>query len=326
MSGGTLVLALLLLTLAGGRAMAEPLKLTVPYNSLSYDVAPLWVAIDEGLFRRYGVDVTPGGATKSTALVASLLSGEQPVAICGPDAVVSADLNGADIVIIAAGPRADFTVVAKKSIHRIADFKGKKIGITNFGTTHDFLTRYVLPQAGIGVSEVTLVPLGQAGLLPALVSSTIDGAIMQANEIVAARKYSNLTELAKSDDYPLFLYAGSLIGKKSWLAAHREAAMDLVKGYVAGSVAIRNDKASAIRIIAKYSGEKDKSALEWGYEELLTRMPRVPIPDAKYLQADLDESPLPSAKTANPAEFIDPSYVAALERDGFVNQLSKVEE
>lgn len=317
-------IATALLPFASRAEQASPgrLKIEIPFNSLSFDVAPLWVAFDQGLFQRYGIDASSGGVMQSPALVASLLSGERPVAVSGPDAVVSADLNGADIVMIAAGPRADFGVFAKAGIRQVADLKGKVIGITQFGTTHDFITRYVLRQAGLKPeSDATIVPLGQANLLPALIEGRVAGAVMQASAIFEAKRAAGLTELAQGSDYGLFIYAGSLMAKKSWVTANPQAALDIVRGYVAGVAAVHTNKIATIDALRHYSGATDADLLAEDYEAIGKVLPKLPLPDPQKLRANLDESRLAAAKGADPATFVDPSFVAELQRDGFIDKL-----
>ena len=82
-------IAVALTLLMGVHAVAQaPIKgptLDIPYNSISYNVAPLWLAVDAGAFARYKIDARTEFAAESPAIVASMLSGKTPFAMVGED-------------------------------------------------------------------------------------------------------------------------------------------------------------------------------------------------------------------------------------------------
>ncbi len=76
----------------------------VGLSALSLANGPLWVAQEEGLFKKYGIEpeiiLVGGGATRA---VSALLAGDLQFATAGGGAVMSATLSGGDVVMIAAG-------------------------------------------------------------------------------------------------------------------------------------------------------------------------------------------------------------------------------
>jgi NitT/TauT family transport system substrate-binding protein len=302
------------------------LKLEIPFNALSYDVAPMWVAVEGGLFQRYGIDAAVGPVVQSPALVASVLSGESPFAMSGPDAVIAADLGGCDIVILAAGPRVYFAVFANPRIKALRDLEGKKIGITQFGTTTDFITRYVLRQAHLAPDkDTTLLPMGlQQNVLAGLEAGAIDAAELAADSALAARRAAergSLSLLADVFDYDLYFYSASLVARKSWIAAHPAETLDVLRAYLSGIARIYANKEATIAVIRKYAKLTDPDAQEDAYRMLLRVLQKDPMPHAGVLRTILDDSPRPGARSANPESFIDSSFLAALEREGFIDAL-----
>jgi NitT/TauT family transport system substrate-binding protein len=329
----TLTLALALLGGSAGHAQSgastqsvipsNGIKLSIPYNAVAFNVTPLWVAIDAGLFRRYGIDATTEFASQSPVLVASMLSGETSFAVIGADAVISADLNGADLVILASGPeKLFFTIYASSGIRTVDDLKAKKIGVTQFGTTTDFITRYVLDRAGLRPDrDATILPMGtQAIMLAALVAERIDAATLGSATILKADLRS-FNAVADMTDYDLAFYTSSLVGKKSWLAAHRDDARNVVRGYLAGIAALFTNKPAATAAIAKYVQLADAAAVESAYQLLAKTVPRVPVPKPEALKINLAQSKLPGAAAVNAARFIDASFVNELKHDGFIDGL-----
>jgi len=321
-------LALTLLSLGGakaapGTAGAAPAQLEIPYNAIAYDVWPLWQAIDQGLFRKYGDDVRPGGAMQSPAIVASILSGETKFAIVGEDAVISADLNGGDIVILTSDTeKLLLAVFATPAVHNVAGLKGKKIAISQFGTTTDFLARYVLQHAGLeAVKDVALVPVGSlANRVAALQSGAADAAIIGPPITFKAEKLG-FHAIANMYDYDLLFYTSSLVAKRSWVKTHRTETLNVIRGYIAGGASIAHDKAAAVASLSKYTKVNDPEILQKTYQGYMKVLLKVPVPKTAAIETGLAQSKLPAAKKADPAQFIDPSFVEALDKDGFIASL-----
>ena len=84
-----------------GIAQTKFEKLHVGYSAQAGSLAPIWITKEAGIFRKHGLDVEllfiPGGPTA----VAALLSGEVPITVVGGPAVVSSNLAGSDLVMIA---------------------------------------------------------------------------------------------------------------------------------------------------------------------------------------------------------------------------------
>src|SRR6266496_4371064 len=80
---------------------AQPLKkIRIGYPSISFRQSNVWVAREQGLFNKYGLEVEPvllrGGQIATQALV----SGDPPIVNIGT--VVQANLAGHNLVLVAA--------------------------------------------------------------------------------------------------------------------------------------------------------------------------------------------------------------------------------
>ena len=335
-AAGAAVLALVSLSTVHGHARAEraapgasaALKLNIPYQATTIGQLPLWMAVDGKLFQRYGIDASAEYAGESPALVASLLAGETPFANLGQQAVVSADLNGGDIAILVSGPeKLFFGLYGKQGLHRVADLKDGKVGISRFGTTTDFIARHVLTEAGLDLkTEVTILPVGsQVQLLAAMQKGVIDGAVLGPPIMIKADGlgYPKLADLL--DDNLLF-YTDALVGKRSWIAAHHDATLDVVRGFVAGIAAVRMHKRTAVATLSKYTKIKEPDLLDGAYDLLVRALPQIPAPKPAAIATSLRSASNPTAKKADPTSFIDASFVNELARDGFIARLYKSQE
>ncbi|HZR98854.1 MAG TPA: ABC transporter substrate-binding protein [Chloroflexota bacterium] len=302
---------------------AEPLALQIPYQAIGIGVTPLWTAVEGGLFQPYGLDVTTDFISLSPQLVASMLSGQVTFAIAGQDAVISADLNGGDIVILASGvEKLVFSIWGLPELTGMGDLKGKKIGVSRLGATTDFVARYLLQQARLQPdSDVTILQIGgQAELLAAVQSGAIDAGVFAPPTTLKAQQLG-LKMLADMADHDLLFYTSPLVGKRSWIAAHPAETLDVVRGYVAGVAAVHRDKELALQALGKYTQTADREVLEDSYQALVRVLPRAPIPKVEAMQTGLSQSEAPGARTADPASFIDPSFVAQLQASGFIESL-----
>src|SRR5438552_4989792 len=95
------VMTTLLLLLAVTPASAQLRKLNIAYTATSPYQAPLIIAREAGLFKKYGLDIapilTPGGSLGFQAM----MGGDVSMVLADGSAAVTSSLAGADIVIVA---------------------------------------------------------------------------------------------------------------------------------------------------------------------------------------------------------------------------------
>lgn len=125
-------------------------------------------------------------------------------------------------------------------ITSIADFKGKRIGITGLGSSTDFLTEYLLQKNGIKLSEVTPVPVGAGdSLIAALAHDQVQAAMTTEPTVSrllstgAARILVDTRTRAGSaatfgGEYP----ASCLYMESSWVQSHKVLVQRLVNALV----------------------------------------------------------------------------------------------
>ncbi|HEY8693383.1 MAG TPA: ABC transporter substrate-binding protein, partial [Chloroflexota bacterium] len=131
------------------------------YGNVSGDTVPLWVAADEGIFKKNGLDVQPLLVKGGTESMAALLSNNAQFSEGGGAEAAGATANGADIVVTMIGtPVYPYKMYVPADIKTAADLKGKKIDVTNFASSVDVATRVGLKKLGLNVADVTLVTMG----------------------------------------------------------------------------------------------------------------------------------------------------------------------
>ena len=133
----------------------------------------------KGFFKEEGLKVEFEDAGGSSAAIQQVLAGNADAALPAPSAFLSAVAQGHDLKWIYSYQYANiFTLAASKEsgISKIADLKGKKVGVSDLAGGEVPLVRAVLAEAGLGENDVQLVPVGDGSALTvqALQSGQVD--------------------------------------------------------------------------------------------------------------------------------------------------------
>jgi NitT/TauT family transport system substrate-binding protein len=307
----------LILVLAGGN-LAGGAPVRIAYSSISGAMLPLWVAKDKGLFDKYGVDVELT-YIRGVAIEA-LLSGEVHFVRASPPAVVRSTLRGADLAVIANTINvAAFSLMSKPNLKKPEDLRGKKVGVTNLGDSPDLVLSLLLQKWGLQRNKDVAV-LGIRGGMPELLVSVnkgfVDAGMISAPSNLRGLKLG-LREFVNVADLGIPYLNSPLSTRRSYIKAQRDVVRRILRAYYEGVQETRNDRNSAIKILAKYVRVDDPEILSEVYRiygvTLLQKNLTVDLEGVKGLLQGLGAE----AAQANPASFIDVSLLQDLDREGF---------
>ena len=301
-------------------------KLKVGYPTVVGAMSVLWVTKEARLFDKQGLDVELIYIAGSSMVVQSMLAKEIPVSEIAIPAVVQANLAGADMVMLA-GPnhKPGQKIMVKPEIKAVEALKGKKIGISRFGTSDDFLLRYALNQWNLRADrDVALIQLGGSPeILAGLSSGTVDAGLLSSPLHLRAVKlgFSLLADLSNSGmDYQ----GAGVVTTRSFVRENQDVVRRYIRAYVEGLHRLKADKSFSLKVLAKYTRIAEPEALEETYQHYAIKvMPRVPYPTTKGIQTVLDEIGTRNAKTKalTPSSLIDVSFLTELEQSGFIKSL-----
>ena len=307
-------------------AVRAQAKLKVAYPTMVGSMAVLWVAKEARLFEKHGLDVELIFISGSSKVVQAMLSKEIPIAEIAIPTVIQANLAGADLVMLA-GPnhKPGQKVMVKPEIKRPEDLKGKKIGVTRFGTSDDFLLRFVLGQWGIQPDrEVALIQMGGSQeTLAGMIAKSVDGGLLSSPLHLRAGKLG-FSLLADLSTIGVDFQGAGVVTSKNYVRENPDLTRRYLRAYVEGLHRLKTDKSFSMKVIGKYSRISEADALEETYQHYAVKvMPKVPYPTIKGIQMVLDEmSPRnPKAKGLQPASFIDVTILRELEQSGFIKSL-----
>ena len=135
------------------QAMAEPAasaeRLRVAHSTLTATNSVLWVARDRGIFPRHGLEVSliyVAGVRSMQALLAQ----EVEIGSVSGTTAIQANLSGADSVIIGGISNSVLmSLVATPDITAVEALRGKRVGVTRFGSLSDIMARSSLLRSGL---------------------------------------------------------------------------------------------------------------------------------------------------------------------------------
>src|SRR6185295_11386333 len=188
---GTAVVLLLLSQAANLFAQTPLEKLRLIYSAIGGSQASVWIPYETGIFRKHGLDVEllyVAGGGRAAPVVQS---GEVPIGVFTGGSVISANLAGGDLVVIASSMNVmTFVVMARPEIKRPEDLKGKKIGISRFGSATDFGLRYAEEQWPVKRQrDFTVLQMGGVSdVYNALRAGVLDAAVINAELSLLGRR------------------------------------------------------------------------------------------------------------------------------------------
>jgi NitT/TauT family transport system substrate-binding protein len=316
---------LILLCLAKFAAAQEVKQVRFGYPSLGFRQGHIWVAKDEGLFAKYGLDVEPIFLRGGQLAIQALAAGDPPLMSIGQ--VVQANLSGFNLVLIAGVESFyDSTIFGRPGTTRLEQLKGKRLGISGYGAATHFAALIVLKHLNLDPNkDVMLVPGGpDAERVAALTAGKIDASVFNSSTVPVAKRMG-FTELVYLPDLGVEVQGNGFATTRAYLKTNRDTVKAALKGYVEGIYFSFHNKPATQRIYAKYMRTNDTEVLEQSYQVYVKTTAKKPYPTLKGLQFLLDQlaPQMPQAKNAKPEQFVDLSLLQELEREGFFTEMAK---
>ena len=306
-------------------------KLRVGLSSISATSGSIWVAEEKGLFKKHGIDaeviIIGGGASR---VVSSLIAGEIQFSVGGGDAVIRAALRGAETVLAASPLKTGLQrLMVRPDIKTPAELKGKKVGITRFGSASHWVLQLFLRKWGMRSEDIQMVQLGSSpAMFASLEKGGIDGAVFTIPTFFVAedRGYRILADPVELDIYYL---QNSVDSTKALLRQKHDQTVRFVKGICEGLAFFKKNKQESLAVLQKKlriqsAQEKDIKYLEASYNLLATKFyNQVPYAMPKAVETTLEfiAPEEPKARGVDPKFFVDESIVREVEASGFIKKL-----
>jgi len=321
----TLLLAISLSLLCAAPALAAD-RLRIAYSSISGAYTGIWVAHDAGFLAKEGIDDQIILIPSATQLAQVVLAGDVDIASLGGGPLMAAALQGADLKVFGNNVnKLIFSIHTKPEVKSIEELRGKRIGVTRFGSSTDVAARFALRKFNMDPNkDVILLQLGQmTSIFGALKSGAIEGAMVSPptqflSEKIGFKELLSVTDMDFAFPNPAMAVPGELIRKKPDLIDR------FMRAYVRAMHRARTDKESTIRTLAKYTTVTDPVLLGKTYDFYIGKViERAPYINMQGIQNALDDlgRTLPAAKNAKPEQFVDLRFLDRLEKSGLLKEL-----
>jgi len=300
-------------------------KIKIGYSGATVSNAMLWVTQEGKLFEKNDLDVEVL-YLQTTLGQSALIAGEIQLAVYSASLMAPARLQGADVVMVVSFlNRPLYRLVVRPEIRTVADLKGKRVGVTRFGTVTDWTTRLLLSKLGLNPErDVTLLQIGDVPILTASLigGKSIDAAIMQPPYYKKAVA-GGMRVLANMEEMDIPFQQTGLITTQRFIAKSPDIVRRAVKSVVEAIQLMRATPEAAKRAISKRMQLQDEKEIEESYQIMRGFVQIKPYPTLagfKTIFAELSKR-VPAAKNADPKDFVDTRFLEELDRSGFIDGL-----
>ncbi len=301
-------------------------RIRIGYSSISGAYIGIWVAQDGGYFAKEGLEnqliLIPSG----TQLAQVTVAGEIDIGSLNGSSAMAAAMQGADLKIIGnAGNKMIFSLYVRPEIKTVEGLKGRKIGITRYGSAPDISIRYALKKYNLNPDkDMTLIQLGfMATVAGGLQGGSVDGGVVSPPTLFAVEKMG-FKELINITDMDFAFPNPSLVAVGAILRNRPEVINRFMRAYARGIHRARTDKEFTFKSMAKYTKIQDTTVLQKAYDLYIGKvLEKAPYINMVGIQNALDDlaKTVPAAKNAKPERFIDHRFLDNLDKGGLLKEL-----
>ena len=275
-------------------------------------IAPLYLGNDAGIFKQQGLNLEmvfiPGGSLSLQALIGRSLD----LLLTGGPPVANAYLQGAKIKIIGGVTNLlPYTFVVATGLRTAEQVKGRKIGISRFGSNTDYVVRLALDQLGLSAAQVQIIQVGgsQARLV-ALKSGAIQATVLSPEEAMVAQKmgFSVLLDfIEKGIEFPHV----NVVARDDYLETQAQTVRTFMRIYVESVRYYKTHRGEAIKKIMELSKLPERQMAETVYEGSLRATPDDGKPTVKGMEVVLDSlaKENPKAKSLTVQQLLDLKFL-----------------
>lgn len=250
-----MMLAVLVMA-AAGAAPASAAAATVLRVGKAFPTAfgfvPLDVGVQEGIFKKNGLDIQGTSFGGAPMLEQALTAGSVDIGLDGGTdiAMIPRGLPGKGVAALGNAPLEITIVVAPNSpIKTVKDLKGKKIAVSQVGTLTGWLVSELSRQEGWGPKGITLVT-GSSGIT-ALASHAVDGFTIDLSSALQLQRQGRGKLLVKFGDYIKNFHAYVAIASDKLIESNPAALRAFLKSWFETIAFMRTHKAETVAIAAK---------------------------------------------------------------------------
>src|SRR5262249_7834464 len=305
-------------------------KVLISYGGFNETVGPMWVAVDKGLFKKYGLDVSMLQVRNGQVSLTALMSGDVQAFWTAVSSVLRGVSGGAKIGWVG-GPfnRNAREVVVRKEIESLNGLREKTLGVQSIGGGFWLQTMIVLDRLGVDPDKngLKLRVIGdEPTILQAFIASNFDGAAITYASAAVAKK-AGLRSLANTSELRVTYQGATRCTRSDRITNSPDLITRLVRGMIEGVAFIHDprNKRDVMAVLKKNLRLSTDEDAERSFNSLrmVSSLDVTPDLEAWGKIQRLVARANPKVAQVDIQQIINGSFVKALEENGILPELRK---
>ena len=303
---------------------AEPIK--VAYSGVSASGTPLWLAKDEGIFAKHGLEADLVTVRSAPIQVSALVSNEVQFVRGSASSMLTAAAQGAKLKILFSlfAERASYDFLVSPSITKPSDLRGKKIGVQDFSGLLWSLTMLSLREMGLDPQKdnINIQAIGDSTVIAqSLATGIIDAAPLDKLQSV---RLQGLGVKVLLDLSRIVFPSSPFMSAESFIQKNPQVVENFVKALIEASVFMRAQKEKGLAVLQRHI-KADRQIAEIGYKYLLDDLTPYTFVTVKGLKTVQDLIALRDPKIAkyNVEDLLDQRILTKIIQSGYVEGIER---
>ncbi len=315
---------ILALTTFAVQVNAEPIK--IAYSGVSASGTPVWLAKEEGIFTKHGLEADLVAVRSAPLQVTALVSNEVQFVRGSVSSMLTAAAQGAKLKILLSlfAERASYDFLVSPAITRPADLKGKKIGVQDFSGLLWTLTMLSLREMGLDPQRdnISIQAIGDSTVIAqSLATGIIDAAPLDKLQSV---RLQGLGVKVLLDLSRIAFPSSPFMGAEPFIEKNPQVVEKFIKALIEASTIMRAQKERGLAVLQRHI-KTDRALAEIGYKNLLEDLTAYTFTSVKGLRTVQEIVALRDPKIAkyNVEDLLDQRVLKKVVESGYVEEIER---
>jgi NitT/TauT family transport system substrate-binding protein len=307
-------------------------KLLVAYAGLISTHTSVWLAEDQGFFKKHGLDVTSVFTGSGSVTSQALVAGEVKLASTSVGPTAGAIGGGADLVILAGLINIlPYQLWVHPQVRQSADLKSKRAAISTFGSGSHLAVEVALQHLGLDPArdKIAIMQVGQQPeRVAALISGRIDATALDPGFAQAA-KDNGLTMMLDMTKMDVPFANTVVVSSRRFVKENPQLIESFLKGTIDGLSFLPNpaNEKAMKNVLARRLKLTTPESIQAMYDATVqihakTRIPYAPAAGVQNM-IDALHRVNPRLAKLKAADIIDNSFIERLEKSGYFQESRK---
>jgi len=303
---------------------AEQIK--IAYSGVSASGTPLWLAKEQGIFTKHGLEADLVTVRSAPIQVSALVSNEVQFVRGSVSSMLTAAAQGAKLKILFTlfAERASYDFLVSPSITHPRDLRGKKIGVQDFSGLLWTLTMLSLRELGLDPQRdnINIQVIGDSNVIAqSLATGIIDAAPLDKLQSV---RLQGLGIKVLLDLSQIPFTSSPFISSESFIQNNPQVVENFIKALIEASAIVRSQKEKGLAVLQKHL-KADRPLAEIGYKNLLADLTPYTFVTAKGLRTVQEIIALRDPKIAkfNVDDLLDQRILKKVVASGYVEEIDR---